>query len=69
MKEDKQLTKEEILQIPELVKTNTLKEIADKFQVHESTIKNWVYKLRKNGYRVPTKKGKRGILEQLENNQ
>lgn len=63
MKEEKQLSKEEVLQIPELIdQRKTYKEIAIIFDVHENTIKNWVMKLRKSGYKVNTKKGKRAML-------
>ena len=49
MKNTKRLNKAEVLQIPELVKTKTYKQIADMFEVTESAIKQWVVKLRKIG--------------------
>jgi transposase len=68
MKLDKQLTKEEILQIPELIKVMTLKEISVKFDCHYNTIRSWIYKLRKNGYKIEIKKGRKGLLEKLAEN-
>lgn len=66
---ERELTKEEVLQIPELItEKKTFKEIAITFGVHENTIKSWVRKLRKAGYKIKTKRGRMGMLEKLENN-
>jgi transposase len=62
-KQKKCLTKEQVLQIPELVKQKTYKEIALLFDTTEGTIKNWVAKLRKSGYQVKAKRGRRALLD------
>jgi transposase len=65
--EIKELSKEEVLKIPKLIEEKkSYKQIAIQFGVHETTIKNWVYKLRKIGYTIKTKRGKKGMLELLE---
>lgn len=61
------LTKEEILQIPELVKSKTYPQIATHFDVSVGTIKNWILKLRESGYHIKVKKGRRGILSDVTN--
>lgn len=64
-KEKRLLTKEEVLQIPELLeKRLTYKDIGEHFGVHENTIKGWVLKLRKSGYKVITYKGKKALLDE-----
>lgn len=67
--ETKQLTKEEILEIPILVETMTIAQIAEKYGVHPNTIKSWINKLRKNGYKVKMRKGRKGLLEKLKDNE
>ena len=69
MKETKTLTKEEILQIPELIKAKTQKEISEILGVSHGTIHQWVRKMRKSGYDIPKRKGKIGILEKLKDNE
>lgn len=67
MKEEKQLSKEEVLQIPKLVESMRIGDIADSFGVSRSSIKHWIAKLRKIGYEVKTKKGRKGLLETNDN--
>lgn len=55
------LTKEEILQIPELIKSKTAVEIAFEFGTTPKAIYCWIAKLRANGHEVITKPGKRPI--------
>lgn len=57
------LTKEQILQIPSLVREgHKHKDIALKWGVHERAINYWVRRLREVGHIVKAKKGTRKIL-------
>lgn len=57
----KTLTKEEVLRIPELIKSKTAVQIAFEFGTTPKAIYNWIQKLRANGHEVITKTGKRPI--------
>lgn len=57
------LTREQILQIPELKKTLSVPEIALKFGVKERTIRYWIPKLRKEGYKITNKKAGRKPID------
>lgn len=53
------LKKEQILEIPKLKKTMSVKEIALKFKCAERTIRHWMARLEKEGYKIPKSKGGR----------
>lgn len=58
------MTREEVMQIPELLKQGlTTSQIAQKFGVSHSTIVRWKRELRRVGYDVPV--GKKGRLPTL----
>jgi transposase len=57
------LTKEQILAIPEKLKTMSPEQIAQEYGKHPETIKRWARELRKRGYDIQLKKGPKPILE------
>jgi len=57
------LTEKEAREIPELVKTLTIKEIASHFGVHERSINRWIQVLRAKGIEVKTRVGRPPILK------
>lgn len=59
----KTLKKEQVMQIPELMETLNLGEIAKKLRVHVSTIYRWVAVLKERGVKLPLKKrGRPSVL-------
>jgi transposase len=57
------LTKDQILAIPEKLKTMSPEDIAKEYGKHPETIKRWARKLRAMGHEVTLKKGPKPILE------
>lgn len=55
------LTKDQVESIPKMVRSMTIKEVADYYQVHERTINKWIRKLREAGHEVQTRVGRRPI--------
>lgn len=57
---------EEIIRIPELLKTNSYQETADILGVKKYTIEYWRKRLKEEGYKIPKRKsGKRSKLQQI----
>lgn len=57
------LTKEQVLSIPDMLKTNTIRVVALHFQVSPYAIFYWIRKLRKKGVVVETRpRGRAGLL-------
>jgi transposase len=61
-KKPRNLTEEEVMQIPELIKTMSIKEISTHFGVHERSINYWIKTLRAKNVEVKTKTGRRPTL-------
>ena len=55
------LTREKIFRIPKLAETMNQFEISRELNVHLQTVVYWIRRLRKAGYVVPAKKGKRAM--------
>ena len=58
----KQLTKEDILRIPELRESMTDTQIAEMFGCSRATVQRWVKKLKTLGIEVKSKRGRPEIL-------
>ena len=56
------MTAEEVKQIPELLKTMKIKEVAKHFDVHERTINLWIKKLRREGVKIHLEKGRPALI-------
>jgi len=57
------LTQKEVMEIRELVKTETIQKIAARFGVHERTINRWIRVLRSKGLEVETRVGRPPLLK------
>ncbi len=57
------LTQEQVLTIPKLLETLSVKEVADKLGVGYSAIYYWIPKFKEKGYNVkPARNKKKGIV-------
>lgn len=55
------LTKEQIKDIPNLLKDNTIAQIAASYHIHPRTVLYWIKRLRNDGIEVATKPGRKPI--------
>ena len=55
------LSKEKIKDIPNLIATQTVKEIAYCYNVHPATVRYWIKRLRAEGIKVVTKPGRKSL--------
>jgi transposase len=62
------LTKEQVLAIPELLKTKMLKEVAKEYNTSPNSISRWIKILRNNGVSIDIKRGRRPLLNKQDYN-
>ncbi len=68
MQKGETLSKEQVLAIPEALKILTCQQIADspEYNCKVETIRRWARKLRKIGYEVNMKRGRRTVLPTIK---
>lgn len=56
------LNKKMVEDIPKLLKTMSIQEVADNYKVHNRTIHRWIRVLRAKGYIIIQKKGYKALI-------